>query len=292
MAGLVPAIHVVVYIRRSRRSREGGAEATRLSIPAVDLGPTWMTGTSPVMTLRAADGASPVSFKGVGRRPGAELAMRGGGTSRSTNSSCQSCVVVLCLFSCRLPGGDRRADGQSFGPRRFGRRIAAREGPTAKRSRREMAPQRLEKIESAPGNGMGSDAWYPQHLVHGRATDRARLLGTSRTNTKLQKKAPKVLNSLDAGLKSAPAGPPILGGAHGVSEKRPHDGEGKFSCLQGLEKSRNEERISPRRRSPAAPPISPSAARASSSPATASPGRRLAARRVRSSPSRSRSRRR
>ena len=34
--------------------------------------------------------------------------------------------------------------------------IAAREGVTAKRSRREMAPQRLEKIESAPGNGMGS----------------------------------------------------------------------------------------------------------------------------------------
>ena len=36
---------------------------------------------------------------------------------------------------------------------------------TAKRPRPEMAPQRLEKIESAPGNGMGSEAssnniWY------------------------------------------------------------------------------------------------------------------------------------
>src|SRR5277367_1149892 len=30
--------------------------------------------------------------------------------------------------------------------------VAAREGPTARGSRPEMAPQRLEKIESAPGN--------------------------------------------------------------------------------------------------------------------------------------------
>ena len=43
--------------------------------------------------------------------------------------------------------------------------IAAREDRTAKRSRPEMAPQRFEKIESAPGNGMASEAanhkiWY------------------------------------------------------------------------------------------------------------------------------------
>jgi hypothetical protein len=31
-----------------------------------------------------------------------------------------------------------------------------------------MAPQRLEKIESAPGNGMGSEASNLQDLVHGR----------------------------------------------------------------------------------------------------------------------------
>ena len=35
----------------------------------------------------------------------------------------------------------------------------------------EMAPQRLEKIESRLGNGMGSDASNLQHLVHGRAAD-------------------------------------------------------------------------------------------------------------------------
>ena len=38
-----------------------------------------------------------------------------------------------------------------------------------KRSRREMAPQRLEKIESAPGNGMGSGASNLQDVVHGCA---------------------------------------------------------------------------------------------------------------------------
>ena len=51
--------------------------------------------------------------------------------------------------------------------------IAAREDPTAKWSRPEMAPQRLEKIESAPGNGMGSEASNPQDVVHGRAAHRA-----------------------------------------------------------------------------------------------------------------------
>src|SRR5277367_3553609 len=51
----------------------------------------------------------------------------------------------------------------------------AREWLTAKRSRPEMAPQRLEKIESGPGNGMGSEASNPQDVVHGRAADRARL---------------------------------------------------------------------------------------------------------------------
>ena len=67
-----------------------------------------------------------------------------------------------------------------------------------------MAPQRLEKVESAPGNGMGSEASNLQHLVHGQAADRARLRLTSRNNGKvaeLQKKAPKTLKLLDAELK-------------------------------------------------------------------------------------------
>ena len=38
---------------------------------------------------------------------------------------------------------------------------------TAKQSRPQMAPQQLEKIESAPGNGMVSEASNLQHLVLG-----------------------------------------------------------------------------------------------------------------------------
>ena len=71
-----------------------------------------------------------------------------------------------------------------------------------------MAPQRLEKIESGPGNGMGSEAADLQDVVRGRAADRARLRLTSRNNdkvAKMQKKAPNALKSLDAELKSAPA---------------------------------------------------------------------------------------
>jgi hypothetical protein len=58
--------------------------------------------------------------------------------------------------------------------------IAAREGLTAKRSRPEMAPQLLEKIESAPVNGMASGASNPQDVVHGRAADRATPIGAPR----------------------------------------------------------------------------------------------------------------
>ena len=62
-----------------------------------------------------------------------------------------------------------------------------RERLTAKGSRPEMAPQRLEKIESAPGNGMGSEASNLQDLVRGRA-DRARLRPTSHENDKVAEK--------------------------------------------------------------------------------------------------------
>ena len=57
---------------------------------------------------------------------------------------------------------------------------------TAKRSRPEMAPQQLEKIESAPGNGMASEVrthniWY----TSARLT-RARLRLTNRKNDKVE----------------------------------------------------------------------------------------------------------
>ena len=72
-----------------------------------------------------------------------------------------------------------------------------------------MAPQRLEKIESRPGNGMGSEASNPQDVVHGRAADRARLRLTSRKNDEAA-----VIQ------------------------------EGKFSASQPLEIAQNRERIS------------------------------------------------
>ncbi len=79
---------------------------------------------------------------------------------------------------------------------------------TAKRTRPEMAPQRLEKIESGPGNGMVSEASNPQDVVHGRATDRARVRSTSREND-------------EAAIQ-----------------------QGKFSASQPLEIAKNRERIS------------------------------------------------
>ena len=74
----------------------------------------------------------------------------------------------------------------------------------AKRSRPEMAPQGLEKIESAPGNGMGSEASNPQDVVRGRAVDRARLRLTSRKNDKVEscrKRRLTLWKSFDAKLK-------------------------------------------------------------------------------------------
>jgi hypothetical protein len=59
--------------------------------------------------------------------------------------------------------------------------IAAREADgKTESSRPEMAPQRLEKIESAPENGMGSEASNLLDLVPGRAADRATPAGEPR----------------------------------------------------------------------------------------------------------------
>src|SRR6202046_616948 len=83
--------------------------------------------------------------------------------------------------------------------------------------RPEMAPQRLEKIESAPGNGMGSDATNLQHLVHGHMAD-----GGSLGVTKLQKKAPNVLNSHDAAMESPRCAKARRGCTRGPSSSAPN----------------------------------------------------------------------
>jgi hypothetical protein len=118
----------------------------------------------------------------------------GGGVGRAAEESCESrstfpCqgrAVVLCLFLRRSLGEDRRTDRRSFEPRRFGPGTAAQEAD-GKRSRPEMAPQRLEKIESGPGSGMGSEASNLHDLVHGRAADRVRLRLTRRENDEVVK---------------------------------------------------------------------------------------------------------
>src|ERR1700729_4081706 len=65
--------------------------------------------------------------------------------------------LVYFISGCRLSpcGGGRRERHQ-----------VQRLRP--KRSRPEMSQQRLEKIESAPGNGRASEASSIQDVVHGR----------------------------------------------------------------------------------------------------------------------------
>jgi hypothetical protein len=205
----------------------------------------------------------------------------------------------LCSSSMFVPvppsRRNRRTDRRSIGPKRFGRGIRAREGPTSKRSRREMAPQGLEKIESAPGNGMGSEASNLQDLVHGARLTGARFRLTSRTNGKVAEKGAKGFEfarcrtEIGAGRTADPSAAPVATG------KRRTTGEGNFPACKALKthETGKESRLAALVAVPLPrPPIPPSAARASSSPATASPARLLAARRVRSSPSRFRPRRR
>ena len=75
----------------------------------------------------------PSEMAGIGRPAAPEWGGRTVASSKPFNKfSCRSCVVVLYLFSCRLPGGDRRADRRSFEPRRFGRRDRGARVPDGK----------------------------------------------------------------------------------------------------------------------------------------------------------------
>ncbi len=88
-------------------------------------------------------------------------------------------VDAIRAAAVRNRSMDARAEGRAgrvgrrrSEPRRSGPRDRVAGGPEGRNaSRREMAPQRLEKIESAPGNGMAPAASVPQ-----RRTCHARLL--------------------------------------------------------------------------------------------------------------------
>ena len=88
----------------------------------------------------------------------------------------------LACYVSRVAGADAMTalDSPDTPPRRRSPRlafrfdgIAARENLTARPSRPEMAPQRIDNIESAPENGMVSEASRPQDVVYGRAARRA-----------------------------------------------------------------------------------------------------------------------
>ena len=126
----------------------------------------------------------------------------------------------------RLAAPEPRAISSNRGVSLAG--IAAREGLTAKRSRPEMAPQRLEKIKSAPGNGMGSEASNPQDVVLGRAADRARLRLTTRGNDEAKFSASQpveIAQSREGISESAPpfSPSPFLRGGSGVGLFGPVD---------------------------------------------------------------------
>jgi hypothetical protein len=81
-------------------------------------------------------------------------------------------------------------------PRWFEARIAARIRP-------RMAPQRLEKIESAPGNGMAPDAPDPQDMVSGAAaprrfSPRTKLLARSRPPPASPETEPQKLEKIES----------------------------------------------------------------------------------------------
>jgi hypothetical protein len=95
-----------------------------------------------------------------------------GATSGANNlqagSRRQDCARARSLSRCR--------PGRALGPPRCVR--SARGNPPclkariAARIRPQMAPQRLEKIESAPGNGMVPEAPDPQDMVQRRDAPR------------------------------------------------------------------------------------------------------------------------
>src|SRR5271156_3860961 len=90
------------------------------------------------------------------------------------NNSLETCDLgVTSKPFLRRRSEERRADRRSFERGVSVAGIAERDADG--KTRRKMAPQRIEKIESGPGNGMGSEASNPQHLVHGPAADQARL---------------------------------------------------------------------------------------------------------------------
>jgi hypothetical protein len=97
-----------------------------------------------------------------------------------------------------------------------------------------MAPQGLENIESAPGNGMVPEDSNPQDLVHGRATGRTRLRLTSRM-TKSRSSRVALRTNRNRRPRRLLSAEPVIVLQMGAAWEL----QGNFSSLQIIEKARN-----------------------------------------------------
>ena len=144
--------------------------------------------------------------------------------------------------------------------------IASRENLTARRSRPEMAPQQLEKIESAPGNGMVSEASKPQDMVPGRAADRALRLtkgwdgsGGARETfpaCKPLKSLKMELESADRSVRAASLEADVRSALPAARPRPPGDARRRRPWLAAAGAT-NRQAIQPRRLSRAAAPLAP-----------------------------------
>ena len=163
------------------------------------------------------------------RRGGRRLRrrVRNGAESGPTTAKSSETDNIGSLPPRHRLGGNGRAD------HRFGRRD---------HSRPEMAPQPLEKIKSAPGNGMVSEASNPQHLVSRRAADRSAPADEPRELQNCARATPK----LPCGqLESAGGGCPMQFPPRIDADRAAAGGQArKFSVLQSLENTQNREGIS------------------------------------------------
>ena len=164
----------------------------------------------------------------------------------------------------RCAGAGRRGDGQVH--RTSAATIASRENLTARRTRPEMAPQPLEQIESAPGNGMVSEASKPQDMVPGRAADRALRLtkgwdgsGGARETfpaCKPLKRLKMELESADRSVRAASLEADVRSALPAARPRPPGDARRRRPWLAAAGAT-NRQAIEPRPLSRAAAPLAP-----------------------------------
>ncbi len=176
--------------RRSKRSThimpQGGGEARRAaSYPLRPDEDGWLHGTglrrcTDVPSRRNARTGVPLEKERQFLAKAARMFYICSSSLLKETAELSASVDTIRAAAVRYRSMDPRAEGRAgrvgrrrSEPRRSGPRDRVAGGPEGRNaSRREMAPQRLEKIESAPGNGTAPAASVPQDM----APRRARLL--------------------------------------------------------------------------------------------------------------------